>query len=52
MTFTIDSLQPLVALAAGVAVLIWPRLLNYLVAAYLILTGLLGLGVTVSGAGL
>jgi len=34
---------PLVSLLAGVAILIWPRLLNYIVAFYLILFGLLGL---------
>jgi Protein of unknown function (DUF3096) len=37
------SLAPLVALIAGVLILIVPRLLNYIVAIYLIVTGLLGL---------
>jgi hypothetical protein len=37
------SLQPLVALVAGILILIMPRLLNYIVAIYLILIGLLGL---------
>ena len=37
------TLAPLVALIAGVLILIMPRLLNYIVAIYLILTGLLGL---------
>lgn len=37
-------LQPIVALAAGVLILMRPRLLNYIVAAYLILTGFIGLG--------
>jgi hypothetical protein len=37
------SLQPLVALVAGILILIMPRLLNYIVAIYLILVGLLGL---------
>ena len=32
-------LQPIVTLTAGVLVLIYPRLLNYVVAAYLIGTG-------------
>lgn len=36
-------LQPLVALVAGVLILIKPRLLNYVVAIYLILVGVLGL---------
>jgi hypothetical protein len=34
---------PLVSLLAGVAILIWPRLLSYIVAFYLILFGILGL---------
>ena len=34
---------PLVALIAGILILIVPRLLNYIVAIYLILIGLLGL---------
>lgn len=37
------TLAPLVALLAGIFILIMPRLLNYIVAIYLILTGLLGL---------
>ena len=35
--------QPLVALIAGVLILIAPRLLNYIVAAFLILFGIMGL---------
>lgn len=37
------SLQPLVALIAGILILMIPRLLNYIVAIYLITTGILGL---------
>ena len=37
------GLQPLVALIAGVLILVIPRLLNYVVALYLIITGILGL---------
>lgn len=37
------SLAPLVALIAGILILIMPRLLNYIVAFYLILIGLVGL---------
>jgi len=37
------SLAPLLSLLAGVLILIVPRLLNYIVAAYLIVFGLLGL---------
>ena len=36
-------LPPLIAILAGVAILIWPRLLSYIVAFYLILFGLMGL---------
>jgi hypothetical protein len=35
--------SPLVSLLAGISILIWPRLLNYIVAFYLILFGALGL---------
>jgi Protein of unknown function (DUF3096) len=37
------SLAPLVALIAGILILVMPKLLNYIVALYLIFTGLLGL---------
>ena len=37
------TLGPLVALIAGILILIVPRLLNYIVALYLIVIGLLGL---------
>jgi hypothetical protein len=37
------NLGPLVSLLAGVLILIVPRMLNYIVAAYLIVIGLLGL---------
>jgi hypothetical protein len=36
-------IQPLIALIAGILILIIPRLLNYIVAIYLILVGLTGL---------
>jgi hypothetical protein len=36
---------PIVSLIAGILILIMPRLLNYIVAIYLIVIGLLGLGV-------
>jgi hypothetical protein len=44
MTITIGYLQPIIALIAGVLILIMPRLLNFIVAIYLIAVGLLGLG--------
>ena len=37
------SLQPIVALIAGILILIMPRLLNFIVAVYLIVFGVLGL---------
>jgi len=37
------SAGPVVALIAGILILIVPRLLNYIVALYLILIGLIGL---------
>jgi Protein of unknown function (DUF3096) len=45
MVIGIAHLQPVVALIAGILILVVPRLLNYIVAAYLILIGLFGLGV-------
>lgn len=37
------SLAPLIALIAGILILMVPRLLNYIVAIYLIVIGILGL---------
>jgi hypothetical protein len=37
------AIQPVVALIAGILILIVPRLLNYIVALYLIIVGILGL---------
>lgn len=42
MTLHIE-LAPLLALAAGIAILVVPRLLNYIVAGYLIAVGVVGL---------
>jgi hypothetical protein len=36
-------IQPLIALVAGIVILITPRVLNYVVAVYLIFIGILGL---------
>ncbi len=36
-------IQPITALIAGILILIVPRLLNYIVAVYLIVAGILGL---------
>ena len=37
------TLGPIVSLIAGILILVMPRLLNYIVAVYLIIIGLLGL---------
>ena len=37
------ELVPLLSLAAGILILVMPRLLNYVVAIYLILIGIVGL---------
>jgi hypothetical protein len=44
MTITAAHIQPIVALIAGVLILIMPRFLNLVVAIYLIFIGLAGLG--------
>ncbi|MCL5801381.1 MAG: DUF3096 domain-containing protein [Gammaproteobacteria bacterium] len=43
MTMSIIFLQPIVALIAGILILMIPRLLNYIVAIYLIFIGIIGL---------
>ena len=39
------DLPPIVALVAGILILLFPRLLNILIALYLILVGATGLGI-------
>ena len=43
ITLTPLMLQSIIAIAAGILILIAPRVLNYIVAIYLILIGVLGL---------
>jgi len=43
MHVNVIMIQPLIALLFGVLILILPRLLNYLIAIYLIFIGLVGL---------
>jgi len=43
MAINVIALQPLLALLFGILILILPRLLNYLIAIYLIVMGLTGL---------
>ena len=42
MTLHIE-LAPLISLVAGIGILMFPKLLNYIVAGYLILLGVLGM---------
>lgn len=39
------SIGPIVSLIAGILILIMPRLLNFIVAIYLIFIGIVGLGI-------
>jgi hypothetical protein len=43
MSFDVQVVNPLIALIAGILILLMPRLLNYVVAIYLIVVGVLGL---------
>jgi hypothetical protein len=44
MTLSVAHLSPIVSILAGILILLMPRLLNYIVAIYLIVIGLIGLG--------
>jgi hypothetical protein len=44
MVIGVAHMQPIVALIAGVLILLMPRILNYVIAIYLIVSGVLGLG--------
>ncbi len=43
MIVNVTTVQPIIALIGGILILIMPRLLNYIVAIYLIVIGLIGL---------
>ena len=45
MVITSAHISPIIALIAGILILVMPRLLNLIVAIYLICVGLIGLGV-------
>jgi hypothetical protein len=45
MSLSTNGLDPLVALLFGILILIFPKFLNYFIAAYLIIIGVLGLGI-------
>jgi len=44
MTLTVAHISPIMSVIAGLLILIMPRLLNLVVAIFLILNGLVGLG--------
>lgn len=44
MSLSVSNLSPLTSLVFGVLILIFPKFLNYLVAGYLIIVGVIGLG--------
>jgi Protein of unknown function (DUF3096) len=44
MTITLAHISPILSVVAGLLILIMPRLLNLVVAIFLILNGLIGLG--------
>lgn len=41
-----SNMAPILSIVAGILILIFPRILNYVVAIYLILIGLMGLMMT------
>ncbi|MFZ0946239.1 MAG: DUF3096 domain-containing protein [Syntrophobacteraceae bacterium] len=43
MNFSHIQIEPVIALLAGILILLMPRLLNYVVAIYLIIIGIMGL---------
>jgi hypothetical protein len=45
MAIGVAHLQPIVALLAGIIILFVPRILNYVIALYLIIVGIIGLGI-------
>ena len=44
MIITVAHISPIISIIAGVLIFIMPRLLNLIVAIFLILNGLIGLG--------
>ncbi|MCR4263375.1 MAG: DUF3096 domain-containing protein [Candidatus Roizmanbacteria bacterium] len=49
MELVINAFNPVVSLVFGILILLFPDSLNYLIALYLILSGLIGLGVLTIG---
>lgn len=44
MNLSLSNLSPLTSIVFGILILIFPKFLNYLIAIYLIISGLFGLG--------
>ncbi|KKS59980.1 MAG: hypothetical protein UV26_C0011G0025 [candidate division WWE3 bacterium GW2011_GWF2_42_42] len=44
MSLSLTSLSPLASLIFGILILVFPKFLNYLIAIYLIIIGIIGLG--------
>jgi len=45
MNLSLTNITPLASLVFGILILLFPKILNYLIAAYLIIIGLLGMGI-------
>jgi hypothetical protein len=45
MSLTTTNLSPLASLLFGILILAFPKFLNYLIAGYLIIVGIIGLGI-------
>jgi len=45
MSISFSNLTPLTSLVFGLLILAFPKFLNYLIAGYLIITGIIGLGI-------
>jgi hypothetical protein len=45
MSFSTGNLSPLASLVFGILILAFPKFLNYLIAGYLIIVGIIGLGI-------
>ncbi|HRN96124.1 MAG TPA: DUF3096 domain-containing protein [Candidatus Levybacteria bacterium] len=45
MNISTIGIDPLISLLFGILILIFPKFLNYFIAAYLIIIGILGLGI-------
>ncbi len=44
INLSLSGISPLAALVFGILILVYPKFLNYYIAAYLIIVGIVGLG--------